>query len=130
MIFIDIKKQIIQKYLFQKKNACVVIKNIVLNFAYFGNGEQLYKDHLNDKINFIKNKILTKLCHTLERDFDEIYLELINIYKRVSFRKYVQEYNNKKILALKYHRLKENEKCIKDVLNKKRKLLIWYKSSK
>ena len=85
-------------------------------FCVLGNGEKLYKEHLNDKINFIKNKTLTKFCHTLERDFDEICLELINIHKRVSFRKYVQEYNNKKILALQHHRLQESEDCIKEVL--------------
>ena len=85
-------------------------------FCVLGNGEKIYKEYLEYKKNFIQNKNLTKLCHTLERDFDDICLNTVNIYKSLAFRKYLQEYNNKKILALQHHRLQESEECIKEVL--------------
>ena len=85
-------------------------------YCVLGNGEQVYKEHLENKINFMKNKNYTKFCHTLERDLDEICLELINTDLSVSFRRYVQNYNNKKILALQHHRLQESEECIKGAI--------------
>ena len=85
-------------------------------FCVLGNGEQLYKEHLENKKNFMQNKKYTQFCHTLERDFDEICLELVNTDFSVPFRKYMKEYNNKKILALQHHRLQESEECIKEVL--------------
>ena len=81
-----------------------------------GNGDPAYQEYLKMKKEFIKNKELTKYCHTLERDNDEICLELINTNLSVSFRNYVKEYNNKKILALQHHRLQESESCIKEVV--------------
>ena len=47
-------------------------------FCVLGNGEKIYKEHLENKKKFMKNKSYTKYCHTLERDFDEICLELLN----------------------------------------------------
>ena len=85
-------------------------------FCVLGNGEKLYKEHLENKKKFIRNKTYTQYCHTLERDFDEICLELLNTDFSVPFRKYVKEYNNKKILALQHHRLQESEECIKEVV--------------
>ena len=85
-------------------------------FCVLGNGEKIFKEYLEYKKNFIQNKTLTKFCHTLERDFDDICFDAINIFKTLSFRKYLQEYNNKKILALQHHRLQESEECIKEVL--------------
>ena len=85
-------------------------------FCVLGNGEELYKEYLENKKKFIQNKSLTKYCHTLERDLDEICLELINTNYSVPFRKYVKEYNNKKILALQHHRLQESEECVKEVV--------------
>ena len=85
-------------------------------FCVLGNGEKIYKEHLENKKKFMKNKSYTKYCHTLERDFDEICLELINTNLSVPFRKYVKDYNNKKILALQHHRLQESEECIKEVI--------------
>ena len=85
-------------------------------YCVIGNGESLYKEHLENKKQFLNNKMYTKYCHTLERDFDEICLELVNTNLSVPFRKYVKEYNNKKILALQHHRLQESDECIKEVL--------------
>jgi hypothetical protein len=81
-----------------------------------GNGEESYIEYLNMKKQFMSNKTLTKFCHTLERDVDEICFELINTDTSVSFRNYVKNYNNKKILALQHHRLQGSESCIKEVL--------------
>lgn len=81
-----------------------------------GNGESIYIQYLNLKKEFMRNKSLTQFCHTLERDIDEICLQLINYNKSVSFRNYVKNFNNKKILTLQHHRLKESEPCIKDVI--------------
>ena len=81
-----------------------------------GNGEENYIEYLKLKKQFMSNKTLTKFCHTLERDVDEICLELINTDSSVSFRNYVKNYNNKKILALQHHRLQGSESCIKEVL--------------
>ena len=85
-------------------------------YCVLGNGEDLFIDYLNMKKEFIKNKQLTKKCHTLERDFDDICLELINTNTTVAFRNYIKDYNNKKIMALEYPRLQESEPCIKEVL--------------
>ena len=85
-------------------------------YCTLGNGEKVYQEHLENKKKFMKNKNYTKYCHTLERDFDEICLELVNTNFSVPFRKYLKEYNNKKILALQHHRLQESEECIKEVI--------------
>ena len=81
-----------------------------------GNGEDIYKDFLAMKKEFMGNKSLTQFCHTLERDFDEICLQLVNTDMSVSFRNYVKEYNHKRILALQHHRLQESESCVKEVI--------------
>ena len=81
-----------------------------------GNGENLYKEYLQKKIEFFNNELYIKQCHTLERDFDEICNELINNNNTFSFRKFVQDFNNKKINALQFHRLQESESCIKEVV--------------
>ena len=85
-------------------------------FCVLGNGEKLVQEHINNRKNFIQNRTYTKYCHTLERDLDEICLELLNINVSVPFRRYVQDFNNKKILALQHHRLQESEECIKEVI--------------
>ena len=85
-------------------------------FCVLGNGEEKYKNYLNNKKNFMQNQEFTKFCHTLERDLDEICLQLINTNLTVPFRKYVKDYNNKKILALQHHRLQESEECVKEVI--------------
>ena len=85
-------------------------------FCVLGNGEEIFKNYLEIKKNFVKNKDFTKFCHTLERNMDDICFELINTNKTVIFRNYLKEYNNKKILALEHHRLQESESCIKEVL--------------
>ena len=85
-------------------------------FCVLGNGEPLYKEHFQSKKKFLQNKEYTEFCHTLERDYDEICNELINTDLSVPFRKYVKEYNNKKVLALQHHRLQESDECIKEVL--------------
>ena len=85
-------------------------------YCIIGNGEPLYKEHFENKKKFLKNKEYTKFCHTLERDFDEICLELVNTDLSVPFRNYIKEYNNKKILALQHHRLQESDECVKEVL--------------
>lgn len=85
-------------------------------YCVLGNGEEIYQDFLKLKKKFINNIELTKYCHTLERDFDDICLELLNTRKSVDFRNFVKEYNNKKILALQHHRLQESDSCIKEVI--------------
>jgi hypothetical protein len=85
-------------------------------FCVLGNGEKLFQEHINNRKNFIQNRTYTKYCHTLERDLDEICLELLNNNVTVPFRRYVQDFNNKKILALQHHRLQESEECIKEVI--------------
>ena len=81
-----------------------------------GNGENLYKEYLEKKKEFLNNELYIKQCHTLERDSDEICNELINNNKTFFFRKFIQDYNNKKINALQFHRLQESEPCIKEVV--------------
>ena len=81
-----------------------------------GNGEPQYVEYLNLKKEFMKNKEYTKYCHTVERLSDDICVELRKINRTVSFRKYVQKYNNAKILALEHHRLVDSEPCVKEVL--------------
>ena len=81
-----------------------------------GNGEPAFKEFLEMKKKFIKNNELTKNCHTLERNSDDICFQLLNTNLSVTFRNYVKEYNNKKILALQYHRLQESDPCVKEVV--------------
>ena len=81
-----------------------------------GNGEKPFQEFFEMKKNFIHNKTLTKFCHTLERDIDDICFELINTDMSVTFRNYIKEYNNKKILALQHHRLQGSDSCIKEVV--------------
>ncbi len=45
-------------------------------------------------------------------------MELVNTNLTVSFRKYVKNFNNAKILALQHHRLHEAESCIKEAVFK------------
>ena len=104
-----------KKYSSEEKCLCGYNKYRT-KYCVLGNGEDIFIEFLNMKKEFIKNKELTKKCHTLERDFDEICLELINTNTTVGFRNYVKEYNNKKIMALQYHRLQESEPCIKEVV--------------
>lgn len=87
-------------------------KNCVL-----GNGEQDYLEYLKYRKKFLLgNDYNIKLCHTLERDYREICNELINTNKSYKFRKFVQEYNNLKIKALEFHRIKNSESCVKEVI--------------
>ena len=86
-------------------------KNCIL-----GNGEQDYIEFLKIRKDFLFNENYIKKCHTLERDSKEICNELINTDKSVYFRKYVQKYNNLKIKALEFHRIKDSEPCVKNVI--------------
>ena len=52
----------------------------------------------------------------LERDTKEICNELINTEKSLYFRNFVKNYNKLKIKALEYHRIKDSEPCIKNVI--------------
>ena len=80
-----------------------------------GNGEEIYKEFLKEKKKFINNKTLTSFCHTTERFNDDICIEL-QINRKVSFRKYVQKYNNLKILSLEHHRLQNSDECVKNLV--------------
>ena len=86
-------------------------KNCVL-----GNGEQDYINYLNIRKDFLFNESYIKKCHTLERNSNEICNELINTDKSVFFRYYVQNYTNLKIKALEFHRIKDSEPCVKEVI--------------
>ena len=82
-----------------------------------GNGENDYKLFLAMRKNYLSDEnINLKYCHTLERFSYDLCNELININNTVDFRKFNQEYTNKKILALQFHRLQESENCIKNVV--------------
>lgn len=81
-----------------------------------GNGEKEFVEFLNMKKSFISNPEFTQKCHTVERDKDDICLELKRTNRTVAFRKYAQNYNNAKIMALENARLKEADDCVKEVL--------------
>ena len=81
-----------------------------------GNGEKEYIDFLNIRKEFLFNEDYIKKCHTLERDYKEICNELINTDKSVYFRNFVKNYNNLKIKALEFHRLKDSDPCVKTVV--------------
>ena len=85
-------------------------------YCVLGNGEKEFNDYLNIRKDFLFNENYIKKCHTLERDSKEICNELINTDKSVFFRNYVQKYNNLKINALEFHRIKDSEQCIKNVV--------------
>lgn len=85
-------------------------------YCVLGNGEKEYIDYLKIRKDFLFNENYIKKCHTLERDSKEICNELINTEESVSFRKYIQKYNNLKINALEYHRIKDSESCIKNIV--------------
>ena len=86
-------------------------KNCIL-----ANGEQDYINYLNIRKDFLFNESYIKKCHTLERNSREICNELINTDKSVYFRNFVQNYNNLKIKALEFHRIKDSEPCVKEVI--------------
>ena len=104
-----------EKYISEEKCLCGYNK-YRSKFCVLGNGEDIFQNFLEIKKNFMKNPDFTKFCHTLERDSDDICFELLNTDMSVTFRNFVKEFNNKKILALQYHRLQESEPCIKEVL--------------
>ena len=81
-----------------------------------GNGEPDYITFLNMRKEFVHNKEYTKYCHTTERNNEDICVELKKINRTVSFRKYAQQYNNAKILALEHHRLINSDSCVKEVM--------------
>ena len=81
-----------------------------------GNGEPYYITFLNMRKEFVHNKEYTKYCHTTERNNEDICVELKKINRTVSFRKYAQQYNNAKILALEHHRLINSDSCVKEVM--------------
>ena len=85
-------------------------------YCVLGNGEKEYIEYLEKRKEFLFNENYIKNCHTLERDSNEICNELINLNNTVSFRQFVQEYTNLKIKALEYHRIKDSESCIKEVI--------------
>lgn len=85
-------------------------------YCVLGNGQPEYISYLENKKDFLNKTYYINKCHTLERDSDEICNELINSNKTVAFRNYVQVYNNKKILALQYHRIQESEDCVKEAV--------------
>lgn len=81
-----------------------------------GNGEKEYEEFLSMKKEFINNEEYTKYCHTLERDSDDICIELTKINRTVAFRKWAQKYNNAKILAVESARIRGSDDCVKNVL--------------
>ena len=81
-----------------------------------GNGEKEFKEYLAIRKDFLFNEDYIKKCHTLERDSNEICNELINTNNTVDFRKYAQNYKNLKINALEFHRIKDSDDCIKEVI--------------
>ena len=85
-------------------------------YCVLGNGEKEYIDFLNIRKKFLFNENYIKKCHTLERDTKEICNELINTEKSLFFRNFVKQYNNLKIKALEYHRIKGADPCIKNVI--------------
>ena len=85
-------------------------------YCELGNGEQEFIEYLNMRKDFLFNEDFIKKCHTLERDSNEICNELINTNYTVAFREYAQRYKNLKIMALEYHRLKDADNCIKEVV--------------
>lgn len=85
-------------------------------YCQLGNGEKEYIEFLEMRKEFINNPEYTKYCHTLERDSDDICLELRKANRTVAFRTWVQKYNNAKIMAREYPRLKQADDCVKNVL--------------
>ena len=85
-------------------------------YCVLGNGEKEYIEFLNIRKKFLFNESYIKKCHTLERDTKEICNELINTEKSLYFRNFVKNYNNLKIKALEYHRIKDSEPCVKNVI--------------
>ena len=85
-------------------------------YCELGNGEKEFIEYLNIRKDFLFNEDYIKKCHTLERDSNEICNELINTNDSVAFREYAQNYKNLKINALEYHRLKDSDNCIKEVI--------------
>lgn len=81
-----------------------------------GTGENDYIEFIKMKKDFINNPEYTKYCHTLERKDDDICIELLKINRKVSFRTFVQQYNNVKIKALEYARLRNSDSCVKEVM--------------
>jgi hypothetical protein len=81
-----------------------------------GNGEEKYKEFLSMRKEFIRNKEYTQYCHTTERKHDDICVELKKVNRTVSFRRYVQQYTNAKVIALEHHRLQNADSCVKNVM--------------
>ena len=111
------------KYKNQEDKIITIKENCVCGFnkdrskhCELGNGEKKYIEFLEMKKEFINNKEYTKYCHTLERDSDDICLELRKVNRTVAFRTWVQKYNNAKIKAKEYPRLQEADDCVKTVL--------------
>ena len=87
-----------------------------LKYCVLGNGEKEFIDYLNIRKKFLFNDDYTKKCHTLERDSNNICNELINTNSSVKLRKFIQNYTNLKIEALEYHRIKDSDSCVKEVV--------------
>lgn len=85
-------------------------------YCVLGNGEPEYEEYLNIRKDFLFNENYIKNCHTLERDSNNICNELINTNNTVSFREFIQKYTNLKIKALEYHRIKDSDNCVKEVI--------------
>ena len=85
-------------------------------YCILANGEKDYIEFLNIRKDFLANENYIKKCHTLERDSKDICNELINTDKSLDFRNFVKTYNNLKIKALEFHRIKDSEPCVKNVV--------------
>jgi hypothetical protein len=87
-----------------------------LKYCVLGNGQQEFIDYLNIRKKFLFNENYIKKCHTLERDSNNICNELINRNSSVELRKFIQNYTNLLIEALEYHRIKDSDNCVKEVV--------------
>ena len=105
-----------ERYISIKENCLCGYNRYRKKNCKLGNGEKEYIDFLNIRKEFLFNENYIKKCHTLERDYKEICNELLNTDKSVNFRIFVQNYNNLKIKALEFHRLKDSEPCVQTVV--------------
>ncbi|MCQ2816568.1 MAG: hypothetical protein MJ252_04790, partial [archaeon] len=82
-------------------------------YCALGNGEKIFKEFIDLKKEYLKNEDYIKYCHTVERLSDNFCIELRNQKRSVSFRRFVQKYNNARILAKEYPHLQDADECVK-----------------
>lgn len=83
-------------------------------YCVLGPGNAIYQKFIEVKKEIFA-KDLIKLCHTVERLSDNFCVKFYQI-PNLDTKQLLQKYNNAKIEAKEYHRIKNAENCIKEII--------------